>query len=179
MRNISTRPLLVLFLLSILSLTAFGQAKAWTDGKLAGLSAKQVAELKKLNAAIGLPTYIPSGFKLKSANIEEPPAPEIIGYTLVYSKASGESFTIQSVNDGIGDVSEPKVYGRNPYFGERVQAGYGMDGDTTLFVSWISSKSKYQPKNSITQYFSLVSEKGDLSLREAVKIMASLRYLKR
>lgn len=169
------------FVSLILALSANGlaQSTAYTDGKAAGLTSEQIDSLKELNAAIAVPTYIPKGFSLKEVNIEEPPAPEIVGYTLVYRNAAGKSFTIQSVNDGVGDVSVPQVYGRNRYFTNRIQAGYGMDGDTTLFVSWIESKKAYQPKGSLPQLYSLVSEKGDITLRDAVRIMESLRYLKK
>lgn len=167
----------VLALFSATTLNA--QSGAYTDGKAAGLSAEHLADLKKLNAAIALPTYLPKGFKLEKVVIEEPPAPDIIGYTVTYSNDTGKSFTIQSINDGVGDVSVPSVYGRNPYFTNRLQAGYDMDEGTTLFVSWIESKKAYQPKGSLTQLYSLVSEKGHITLRESIKIMASLRYLKR
>lgn len=169
---------LIAVLLFLLCSAAYSQG-AYTDGKAAGLSEAQIAQLKELNAAIGLPTYIPRGFFLDSLNIEEPPAPEIVGYNLVYVNDQGRSFMIQSVNDGVGDVSEPKVFGKNQYFNNRIGAGYSFDDHQTLFVSWIESKKAYQPKGSTTQLFSLVADKGDITLQEGVRIMASLRYLKR
>lgn len=161
------------------SLSVSAQSGAFTDGKTAGLSADQIAELKKLNAAIAVPTFLPKGFKLEGLEIGEAPADGIVGYSITYSNAAGKSFTVQSINDGVGDVSIPKVYGRNPYFRNRLQSGYDMDDGTTLFVSWIESKKAYEPKGTITQLFSLVSEKGHITLQESIKIMASLRYLKR
>lgn len=167
-----------MFLASVAAGDIFSQA-AFTDGKAAGLSQKQIGDLKKLKAAVGVPTYLPAGFKLHEAVIEEPPAPEIVGYTLTYRNSKGRTFTIQSVNDGIGDVSTPQAYGRNPYFDGRVQAGYSMDEERSLFVSWIGSLKRYQPKDTLQQRYSLVADRGDITLREAVKVMASLRYLKR
>jgi len=173
-----TSPILLLLVFTAFASVAVAQ-RAYTDGKAAGLTSEQIAELKGLNAAVGVPTYIPAGFKLDAVVIEEPPAPEIVGYTLTYSNAKGRSFTIQSVNDGIGDVSSPQVYGRNSYFDGRIQAGYSMDEEKSLFVSWVGSLERYQPKNTLQQWYSLVADRGDITLREAVKVMASLRYLKR
>ncbi len=172
----------ILFFVGVIALFCFdveAQKGAYTDGKAAGLSAEQTAELKKLNAAIGIPTYIPTGFKLDEMKIEEHPEPELVGYTLVYRNAAGKSFMIQSINDGVGDVSEPRVFGRNTYFENGVQAGYTGDDEGGLFVSWMGSKERYQPKGSLQQLYSLVADKSDISLREAVKVMASLRYLQR
>lgn len=172
----------ILFFLGVFAVFGFdvaAQKSAYTDGKAAGLSSDQIVELKKLNAAIGVPTYVPAGFKLNALNIEEPPAPKIIGFTLVYRNPAGKSFTIQSVNDGVGDVSTPRVFGRNTYFENGVQAGYTGDDEGGMFVSWMGSKERYQPKGSLQQLYSLVADKSDISLREAVKIMASLRYLRR
>lgn len=174
----SISPLLLLFAFAAFASVTVAQP-AFTDGKAAGLSQEQISELKSLNAAVGVPTYIPAGFKLHAVVIEEPPAPEIVGYTLTYRNARRRSFTIQSVNDGIGDVSTPQAYGRNQFFEGRVQAGYSMDEEKSLFVSWIGSLERYQPKNTLQQWYSLVADRGDITLREAVKVMASLRYLKR
>lgn len=178
----NTKIILRVFVFAVASLAALSinaQIGAYTDGKAGGLSSSQIAELKKLNAAIAIPTYLPKGFKLKDVEIGEPPAEGIVGYSIIYSNAAGRTFTLQSVNDGVGDVSVPTVYGRNPYFRNRLQSGYDMDDGTTLFVSWIESKKAYEPKGSTTQLYSLVSEKGNITLRESIKIMASLRYLKR
>lgn len=165
--------------ITIFGLEAAAQKAAYTDGKAAGLSAEQTAELKKLNAAIGIPTYIPTGFKLDEMKIEEHPEPEIVGYTLVYRNAARKSFMVQSINDGVGDISEPTVFGRNTYFENGVQAGYTGEDEGGIFVPWMGSKERYQPKGSLQQLYSLVADKSDISLREAVKIMASLRYLRR
>ena len=178
MKTTLTSLFLLIFIASAAAGDCFAQA-AFTDGKAAGLSQEQIGDLKKLNAAIGVPTYLPAGFKLHALDIMEPPAPEVVGYTLTYRNSKGRSFTIQSVNDGIGDVSTPQTYGRNPYFDGRVQAGYSMDEEKSLFVSWIGSLERYQPKDTLQQWYSLVADRGDITLREAVKVMASLRYLKR
>lgn len=161
------------------SLNISAQKGAYTDGKAAGLSSDQIADLKKLNAAIAVPTFLPKGFTLEGVEIGEPPADGIVGYSITYSNTAGKSFTLQSINDGVGDVSIPKVFGRNPYFRNRLASGYDMDDGKTLFVSWIESKKSYEPKGTVTQLYSLVSEKGHITLQESIKIMASLRYLKR
>lgn len=175
----TSRILFFVFIALFASLSVNAQKGAYTDGKAAGLSAEQISELRKLNAAIAVPTYLPKGFTLDGVEIGEPPADGIVGYSITYNNSAGKSFTLQSINDGVGDVSIPKVYGRNPYFRNRLQSGYDMDDGTTLFVSWIESKKAYEPKGSITQLYSLVSSKGHITLQESIKIMASLRYLKR
>lgn len=165
--------------IAMLATASAAQSGAYTDGRAAGLSARQAAELKELKAAVGVPTYVPAGFKLESVNIEEPPAPQVVGYTLVYRNARGRVFRIQSANDGIGDASEPRIYGRNPFFNNRLHAGFDFGEGTSVFVSWIESKRAYQPKGSLPQYYSLVADRGDITLREALRVMSSLRYLKR
>lgn len=169
----------VVLALAVSASNAWAQSAAYTDGKTAGIPADKLEDLKMLNTAVAVPTYVPAGFKFEALELGEPPAPGIVFFTIVYRHSNGKSFAIQSANDGIGDVSTPEMYGRNPYFADRIAAGYSMDEEKSLFVSWIGSKKQYQPKGTYTQYYSLVADKGDVTLREAIKVMASLRYLKK
>ncbi|MDM7920866.1 MAG: hypothetical protein QUS14_01090 [Pyrinomonadaceae bacterium] len=180
--NISIAKISVLALIFALSLLVSGaaaQSAAYTDGTTSRIPSDKLSELKKLNAAIAVPTYVPAGFKFDSLELEEPPAPGILFFTIVYRHSNGKSFAIQSANDGIGDVSESELFGRNPYFADRIAAGYSQDEEKSLFVSWMATKKRYEPKGSLTQYYSLVADKGDITLRESIKVMASLRYLKK
>ncbi|HXF43055.1 MAG TPA: hypothetical protein VNK26_04880 [Pyrinomonadaceae bacterium] len=152
---------------------------AYTSGSTSGLNSSQIEKLRSLKTAVAVPTWLPVGFKLSLFSIEEDKEQQLYGYTLIYESSKGASFTIQSANDGLGDVSNPVIFGRNPYFENRLAAGYDLDDGQTLFVSWIGSKKKYQPAGASQQFYSLVAKKGDVSLRTALRIMASLRYLRR
>jgi hypothetical protein len=168
-----------LIAVSIFATSARSQTGAYTDGKAAGLNAEQIALLRALNAAIAVPTYIPKDFRLHSLVIEDPYSPETVGYVLVYRNGEGRSFAMQSANEGIGDVSETRLTGRNRYFEGRVMAGVTGDEEEGLFVSWIGSRRAYQPRGSLQQFYSLAANMTDLSLREALRVMESLRHLRR
>jgi len=173
--------LLLLSLLIGFAASAFAQAQAYTDGKAAQLSDKDKASLHKLKTAIAVPTYIPTGFQLEEVGTHtEPSAPGVCSYNLTYSKGKGKSaarFTIQAANDGIGSVDMRKeIKGRNPYFEGTIVVG--LDEDKSVFAEWIGSKRPYQPKGTKYQMFYSLTT-SSLSRQEVLKIMQSLRYLKK
>ncbi len=157
------------------------QSQAYSDGNAAQLSDKDKAKLLKLKTAIAVPTYIPAGFQLDNVSVEtQPSAPGVYSYFLKYNNTKGKSFTsftIQAANDGIGSVDMQKeIKGRNPYFEGTIVVG--LDEDKSVFAEWIGSKPQFQPKGTKYQMFYSLSTAA-LSRQEVLKIMQSLRYLKK
>lgn len=181
--KISAQNILAIFVFFVLGISfVSGQTgAAYSDGKVAGLSAAQIKKLSALKAAVAVPTHVPAGFKLKEVKIPKPDAAGVIDYFLVYENAKGKTFTIQSTNDGIGDmIVKEELTGKNPYFDGEFYAGRDEEGDETVAAQWIGSLKKYQPKTQkITQYYSLTSGAKSVTPQQAVTIMKSLRYLKR
>lgn len=169
------------------SLPIFSGA-AYDDGKASMLSDAQIANLKKLNAAVAVPTYVPAGYKIKNVEIQEPEA-HIVAFSIVYQDASGKSFTIESNNEALGDMAvKREVKGSTDLFlplsrdvkTTEFYAGHDENDPNTVASEWLCSIETYQPKKSkISQCFQLLSDSKSISPAEAVKIMQSLRYLKR
>lgn len=161
-------------------------AAAYTDGNSALLAAAQLADLKKLNAAVAVPTYVPAGFKLKSVEIQ-PAEAHIVAFSINYADAGGKAFQIQSNNEALGDMAvKREVKGRNRYFLDSAQetavffTGHDADDAGTVASEWLCNPKKYQPaKTEYAQCFQLLSSAKSISPAEALKIMQSLRYLKR
>ncbi len=157
---------------------------AFTDGKSALLSAEQIKNLKKLKAAVAVPTYIPAGYQLKAVEIQEPEA-HIVAFSIVYENEKGKSFQIQSNNEALGDMAvRREISGQSVYFADTTQesaeffTGRDENNAETVASEWLCSLEKYQPKGSlISQCFQLLSD-ANISPDEAMKIMKSLRYLK-
>lgn len=157
---------------------------AFTDGKSALLSVEQIKNLKKLKAAVAVPTYIPAGYQLKAVEIQEPEA-HIVAFSISYENAAGKSFQIQSNNEALGDMAvRREIKGKSVYFADTTQesaefyTGRDENDIDTIASEWLCSLEKYQPKGSlIQQCFQLLSDKN-ISPDEAMKIMKSLRYLK-
>jgi hypothetical protein len=168
-----------LFVLSLLlGGTAFAQSSAYTDGQAAQLTEAHKTKLFKLKTVLAVPTYVPVGFRLVEVTTEtEPSAPGVCSYFLRYRAGKGKQFVVQAANDGIGSVDMQKeIKGRNPYFeGEIV---VGLDEDKSVFAEWIGSKKPYQPKGTKHQMFYSLTTSA-LTRQEVLKIMQSLRYLKK
>jgi hypothetical protein len=171
-------PQTILFVLVFGAFSVFAQPAAYTDGKAAQLSAQQISSLKKLKAAVAVPTYIPRGYTLDKVDIEKPDALGTVFFGFIYKNAAGKTVMVQSGNDGLGDIPyDGGVKGNNPYFDGVVEAGF--DEDKRVIVTWISSKRKFQPKGvKVAQSYSLIADERGISRQEAAKIMSSLRYLK-
>lgn len=186
--HINARVCMVIYLLFILAAAdkiISAQDAAYTDGKAALLAASNIKKLAALNAAIALPTYIPAGYKFKKIWIQKPEA-HIIAFSITYENAAGETFTIQSNNEALGDMAvKREVKGESKYFRDSAQeagefyTGPDQNDAKTVASEWLCSTKKYQPKSSISQCFQLLSETRSVSPAEAMKIVSSLRYLKR
>ena len=159
---------------------------AYTDGKASLLTAEQIAKLAKLNASIAVPTYIPESYKLKSLEIQ-PPEAHIIVFTLTYSGPSGKSFTIESGNEALGDMAvKREIKGKSVYFLDSAletpefYTGHDEHDANTVASEWLCSPKKYWPKTTkIQQCYQFLGTAKSLSPDEAMKVMQSLRYLKR
>lgn len=152
---------------------------AYTDGKAAQLNAQQISRLQKLKTAVAAPTYLPKGWTLDKFEIEKPEYPGVYFFSLTYKNASGKTFMVQSGNDGLGGIPyDGGIKGNNPYFEGTVEAGF--DEDKRVIVDWITSRDRYNPKGvTLSQSYSLIGDARSISRQEALKIMTSLRYLKR
>ncbi len=160
----------------------------YDDGKSAMLSDAQIKKLGALNAAVAVPTYVPASYKIKNVEIQEPEA-HIVAFSIIYEDAAGKSFTIQSNNEALGDMAvKREVRGSSDLFlplGSKVKtsafyAGHDENDVTVVASEWLCSIGIYQPKKSKhSQCFQLLSDDKSVSPNEAVKIMQSLRYLKR
>lgn len=160
--------------------------EAYTDGKTAALSDVQLKNLGKLNAAIALPTYIPAGYALKKLWIQEPEA-HIIAFSMTYTNSAGKSFQLQSNNEALGDMAvKREIKGKSDYFLDSAQespefyTGHDANDSKTIASEWLCNPVKYQPKTTeYAQCYQLLSDNQSVSPAEAMKIMQSLRYLKR
>lgn len=175
-KNHLLRKLLLLSL--FIGINTFAQSPAYTDGQTAQLTEAHKSKLFKLKTVIAVPTYVPAGFHLEDVTTEtEPSAPGVCSYFLKYSKGKGKQFVVQAANDGIGSVDMKKeIKGRNPYFEGPIVVG--LDEDKSVFAEWIGSKKAYQPKGTKYQMFYSLSTAA-LTRQEALKVMQSLRYLKK
>lgn len=148
---------------------------AFSDGSSTQLNQEQIGKLLALKVPIAVPTYIPQGFTLN--NVTASRENEIVDYTLEYANPAGGSFTVQSANDGIGSVDLSKIRrGRNPYFKGELLVGH-PDGETgNSHAEWVENNPRHS--GSRAQQFYSVTGEGVLPI-ETMKIMRSLRYLKR
>lgn len=169
-----------LVILVVAATAAFAQTgAAYTDGKVAQLSAQQITRLQKLKTAVAVPTYLPKGWTLDKFNIEKPEYPGVYFFSLTYKNAGGKTFMVQSGNDGLGGIPyNGGIKGNNPYFEGTVEAGF--DEDKRVIVDWITSRDRYNPKGvTLSQSYSLIGDARSISRQEALKVMTSPRYLKR
>lgn len=158
---------------------------AYTDGKSA-LPDAEIRSLKTVKAAVAVPTYLPAGFTLQKIVVPRTEQ-HIVIISMFYADASGKNFQIQSTNEGLGDMAvKREVKINNAYFLDTAQesaefyAGHDENDANTVASEWLCSAKKYQPKASkYAQCFQLMSDAKSLSPSEAMKIMQSLRYLKR
>ena len=189
----SSRPIFgwVVFLVLIscgivLNKTVSAQTDAWSDGKAALLTDVNIKKLNALNAAIAVPTYIPEGYKIRKVDIQEP-ADDIFAFSFIYANIAGKTFTIESNNEALGDMAvKREVKFTNDLFKDSAQetsefyAGHDEHNAKTVATEWLCSVTKYQPKTSKSaQCFQLLSTSKSMSPAEAMRIMSSLRYLKR
>ena len=159
------------------------QADPYTNGQAALLSTANIKSLTALKAAIAVPTYVPAGYKLKKVWIQAPEA-DIVAFSFRYEDAAGKAFTIESNNEALGDMEvKREIHGMSKLFKDSAQetgdfyVGHDENDAKTVASEWLCSTSKYQPKGTSPQCFQFLSE--NLPPADAMKIMSSLRYLKR
>lgn len=156
------------------------QSSAYTNGKAAGLSAAQIKRLSGLKVAVAVPTYVPRGYVLKQVRIPRPVGPGVVDYALVYANARNKTFTLNSTNEGIGDVVvKEEARGRNPYLDGAFYAGHDEEGGGSVGAQWAGSLKRFGPRGAAQQFYSLAADPQSISSREAVRVMTFLRYLKR
>ncbi|HEX8474699.1 MAG TPA: hypothetical protein VF666_11745 [Pyrinomonadaceae bacterium] len=163
---------------------------AYVDGSAAKLNRTHVRKLHSLRAPIAIPTYVPAGFRIAEVTTKRDTTTArnftIIDYAISYHAPGGKSFSINSANEGIGDLflSEKKLLkGTNPFFENPIEVGY-LDDDTDgepekeIASQWVSSRKRFRVRKTPDgeQVYHLRAE--GITLREALKIMESLRYLK-
>lgn len=188
MKLLSIKSLFLLIVISMFAIQAKAQG-AYSDGNAAQLSDTQKQKLLALKAPVAVPTYVPNGFVLKNvtANRTKESNFYLIDYSLEYIDTKGNTFTIDSTNDGIGDHFITKtVSGKNPYFKGTVMVGPldpEAEGDSangkSVQAEWIESLPKYNPEGAsakTVQFYALDAE--GITKQEGLKIMLSLRYLK-
>lgn len=191
MKNLKVNKLLpfaVLCLHTLFLTTEAATQGAYTDGQPAQLKALHIKKLKNLKVPIAVPTYIPAGYRLKEVLAKRYKEGNvlIVDYGISYENAQGDSFNINSTNEGIGDPLIITVLkGRNPFFQNLISVGppdltaQEPEGrEREVGSDWIESKRTYVPTSALSrkQYYKL-DGKG-LSQKEGLKVMLSLRYLK-
>jgi hypothetical protein len=190
MKILKRNNLLQLTALSLLGffLTAQVAAQgAYTDGKAAQLKDADIKKLKALRAPIAVPTYLPAGYNLKTADGKSESIEKfwIVDYGLTYENAEGDSFSILSANEGLGDLpGEVVLSGKNPFFGE-IEVGtqdLTEDGkvkpDATYETGWVENKRAYIPAGARSRQQAYRITSTALPPKEVLKVMQSLRYLR-
>lgn len=167
------------------------RADAYVRGDAAKLSNAHVRKLLTLRTPIAVPTYVPDGFRVSDVTAKRDtktiPNYPIIDYAITYTGTRGKSFSINSANEGIGDLflsEKMMMKGSNPYFEHPIEVGYlDDDGDGTaekeVASQWIGSRRQYQLRKNAEgaqQVYHLRAE--GITVRDALRIMESLRYLK-
>jgi hypothetical protein len=181
--------LALLCLGGVFLVAAVAAQSPYTDGRAAQLNAAQIRRLKALRAPIAVPTYIPAGYRLTSADgtTEKPKAMTlwIVDYSLKYENAAGESFSLVSANEGLGDLPlNTALTGRNRFFSSAIDVGTQTDGEDLkkgvkpeYESGWIVNKSAYLPAGARSRQQSYRLTSSALSAKEVLKVMQSLRYL--
>ena len=156
---------------------------AFTDGKSALLTHQQCKDLTARKGAIAVPTSVPKGFQLGKMELLFEKDSDAVDYTLVYVGPSGKTFIIHGSNDGLGDVminDEGVLKGKNPYLKGEIYIN-NFEDSQDLASQWIQGISEVQPKGAKTplSYSLSAPAKSELSKEETLKIMSSLRFLKK
>ncbi len=169
---------------------AGGPAAAYVDGSVARLTPAHVAKLRRLNAPVAIPTYVPVGFRVTRvvAKLDTKTAAgvSIVDYEIHYAGPRNRTFTIYSANEGLGDLflEERTLTGSNPYMNSEIIVGYtddDVDGrpEKEIASQWVGCQKRFQTRrDGLAQQFYRIHA-THIPLREAVKIMESLRYLRR
>ena len=185
------KPVFYVFtLMVVFGLLLSGMANAKQDMlkisfQKAGLNAQQAKLLRSLGVPVIAPSYLPEGFQLQFviAKIGRGRFGGGPSYTLIYRSNKGEAFGIESTSGGIGGPpSDKRISTTNPVFGKVIllisNKGYGNGNVKPGFLSeWITAKGNFY--HFIGAGFRSET-RGDknVSAKEALKILRSLRYVK-
>jgi hypothetical protein len=191
MKNLKLNGLVQLTALCLLGffLTTEAAAQgAYTDGKAAQLKASDIKKLKALRAPLAVPTYVPAGYRLKSAGgkVEKIGDFWSVDYGLTYENAKGDSFEVISANEGLGDLPiEAILIGKNPFFSSEIDVGtqdVTDDGKAKpgaqYETGWVENRPAYVPAGARSRRQAYRSYSTALSPQEVLKVMMSLRYLR-
>lgn len=190
MKNLKLNEPLRLAALCLLGLFLTSEAAAqspYTDGKAAQLKASDVRKLKALRAPIAVPTYVPAGYKLKNAGgrVEMIEKFWSVDYGLTYENTKGDSFSIISANEGLGDSPiEIVLTGKNPFFSEIAVGTQDLTEDGKVKpnaqyeTDWVENKRAYVPAGAHSRRQAYRIGRTALSPKEVLKVMLSLRYLR-
>lgn len=150
----------------------------------AGLNAAQVKLLKSLDTKILAPSYIPEGFEVIAvvASVKRARFGGGPSYAILYSGKNNQSFGIESTTGGIGDPPYDKVLTvTNPVLGKIDllihKQGFGGDVKPGFISGWIKGHGNFYHFIGAGLHSEI---KGDnnVSEKEALKILKSLRYVK-
>ncbi len=150
----------------------------------AGLNAAQVNLLKSLGIKILAPSYLPEGFEVIAvvASVKRGRFGGGPSYAILYRGKNNRSFGIESTTGGIGDPPYDKVLTvTNPVLGKIAllihKQGFGGDVKPGFISGWIEGKGNYYHFIGAGLHNEI---KGDnnVSEKEALKILKSLRYMK-
>ncbi len=168
-------------LLSAFLVTLVCLAFAQTDGMSSGITAPNLAKLRKLHMKLLAPTHVPDGYKVTGFEIEDAKDPARLSWSVTWKnpKTKGE-FTLQMCSEGIGDilfdlpngdVVEPNSH--IPFSSKPVGKGdieAFVKGKIRLWhVNWVELKSK-------PTFVSLIG--SNMNASEGKRIVESLRWLK-
>lgn len=171
---------LALGALAVLSCVASAQV---TTGKSSGMTATQIAKVRKSKYRVLVPTYLPAGFRLTSCGMSDDKEPILASWVARYRNPKSKAeFTIQMASEGLGDpmfdlpngdVVEPTGWMKvsNPILG-KIDMGYYHKGKTWIVnCTWYETKSKSYPK------YAMIIAHG-LPATQVKQVLQSLRWLK-
>ena len=163
--------------------TAMVSAEEITSGQ-AKLNQAQVNLLKSLHIKILAPSYVPEGFEVIAviASVKRGRFGGGPSYAILYRGKNNQSFGIESTTGGIGDPPNDKVLTvTNPVLGKIAllihKQGFGGNVKPGFISGWIKGKGNFYHFIGAGLHSEI---KGDnnVSEKEALKILKSLRYMK-
>lgn len=150
----------------------------------AKLNPAQVKILKSLDIKILAPSYIPEGFDAFAviASVKRERFGGGPSYAILYRGKNNQSFGIESTTGGIGDPPFDKVVTvTNPVLGKIAllihNKGFGGDVKPGFISGWIDGKGNYYHFIGAGLHTEIRGD-NNVSEKEALKILKSLRYMK-
>lgn len=154
-----------------------------TDGKTAQLSPKLLARIKKTKYRVLVPTYLPAGFRIKTADLAIDKSPDLTNWYLSYENPKTKAMiTIQMASEGLGDpmfdlpngdVADPtgSIWAKNPILG-KVNLEYLVKGPIRMSqCTWYDASKTTYPR--VVMIFA-----HNVDAKVTKKVLESLRWLK-